>query len=272
MKVRINDGGRSQYFKAKGVGDCVTRAVAIVTERNYKEVYKEITKLVGYTPRNGVRHKDTKTVMEHFGGKWIPTMTIGSGCHTHLEEGEIPMEKRIVCNLSRHVCAVIDGVINDTYDPSRNGRRCVYGYWDFGDTEGYTPIKVKKTRKKVAKKPYSTHKRNSTRNYEVALMQHVTGSVVNDYETVGYACEGGTYSECKKVAKELSKHYGAEEIKGYGKFSKRVPDPSFPQQPLDKGLAMVKIVCYTQDEACSYNCVYYEYYYNGKIVDKINFR
>jgi hypothetical protein len=25
--------------------------------------------------------------------------------------------------------AVIDGVIHDTYDPSRDGKRCVYGYF-----------------------------------------------------------------------------------------------------------------------------------------------
>jgi len=24
---------------------------------------------------------------------------------------------------------VLDGVIHDTHDPSRGGRRCVYGYW-----------------------------------------------------------------------------------------------------------------------------------------------
>jgi hypothetical protein len=24
--------------------------------------------------------------------------------------------------------AVIDGIVHDTYDPSRNGTRCVYGY------------------------------------------------------------------------------------------------------------------------------------------------
>ncbi len=32
-------------------------------------------------------------------------------------------------NQPRHYTAVIDGVINDTHDPSREGTRCVYGYW-----------------------------------------------------------------------------------------------------------------------------------------------
>jgi hypothetical protein len=133
MRIKYNDGGRSKYFTAEGVGDCVTRAIAIVTQRDYKEVYKEITKLVGYTPRNGVRHKDTKKCMEHFGGKWTPLMTIGSGCKAHLTDNEIPMQGRIICKCSKHVVAVVDGVINDTYDSSRGGSRCVYGYWKFNN-------------------------------------------------------------------------------------------------------------------------------------------
>jgi hypothetical protein len=127
-----NDGGRAAYFTAKGVGDCVTRAVAIATGKDYKQVYDEITRLVGYTPRDGVRHCHTKKVMAHFGGSWHPLMEVGKGCRNHLRAGEIPMHGRIVCNVSKHVCAVIDGVLNDTYDCSREGNRCVYGYWWFG--------------------------------------------------------------------------------------------------------------------------------------------
>jgi hypothetical protein len=131
MRVRYDDGGRSKYFAASNVGDCVTRALAIATQSDYKEVYNAITKIVGYTPRNGVRSKDTKKVMELCGGVWHPTMKVGSGCTTHLEDDEIPMKGRIVCKLSKHVVAVIDGVIHDTYDASRDGNRFVYGYWEF---------------------------------------------------------------------------------------------------------------------------------------------
>lgn len=34
-------------------------------------------------------------------------------------------------NRRKHVCAVINGVIHDTFDSSREGSRCVYGYWKF---------------------------------------------------------------------------------------------------------------------------------------------
>ena len=69
--------------------------------------------------------------MKHFGGVWVPLSGIGTGCKAHLVANEIPMSGKIICNLSKHVTAVIDGVNYDTYDSSRNGTRCVYGYWKF---------------------------------------------------------------------------------------------------------------------------------------------
>lgn len=127
-----NDGGRSQYFSATHVGDCVVRAIAIASQRDYKEVYDYISKVQGYTPRNGTRKKCIRKVAEHFGGRWVPTMSIGSGCKVHLRADELP-KGRIVCSCSGHDVAVIDGVINDTYDPSREGQRCVYGYYIFNN-------------------------------------------------------------------------------------------------------------------------------------------
>ena len=55
-------------------------------------------------------------------------MSIGSGCKVHLKADELPSGNIIVA-LSKHYCAVIDGVIHDTHDCSRNETRCVYGYW-----------------------------------------------------------------------------------------------------------------------------------------------
>ena len=55
-------------------------------------------------------------------------MFVGSGCKVHLKANELP-KGRILCVVSNHYVAVIDGVINDTYDPSREGTRCVYGYF-----------------------------------------------------------------------------------------------------------------------------------------------
>jgi hypothetical protein len=57
-------------------------------------------------------------------------MEIGKGCKVHLRADELPKGK-IICSVSRHLVAVIDGVINDTHDCSRDGNRCVYGYYTF---------------------------------------------------------------------------------------------------------------------------------------------
>jgi hypothetical protein len=53
-------------------------------------------------------------------------MTLASWKRTHDET------MRDVARLSRHLCAVVDGVVHDTFDPSRDGTRCVYGYWKEG--------------------------------------------------------------------------------------------------------------------------------------------
>jgi hypothetical protein len=52
-------------------------------------------------------------------------MQIGSGCTVHL----LPSGKLVV-SVSKHLTAVIDGVIHDTHDCSRAETRCVYGYWN----------------------------------------------------------------------------------------------------------------------------------------------
>lgn len=127
MEFKYNDGGRSKYFKGLA-GDCVTRAIAIATNKDYKDVYNEVGKIIGYTPRNGVKKKDTRKVMQHYGFKWVSCMGIGTGCTTHLKEDELP-SGIIVCKVTAHITCIIDGVINDTFDPSRDGKRCVYGYW-----------------------------------------------------------------------------------------------------------------------------------------------
>lgn len=127
MRFIYDDGGRSKYFTAQA-GDCVTRAVTIATGLDYKEVYDNIKRLIKHTPRNGVSKKETRAIMEAYGFTWVSCMTIGAGCTTHLREDELP-KGVIMCQLTKHVTTVKDGVIYDTYDPSRGGSRCVYGYW-----------------------------------------------------------------------------------------------------------------------------------------------
>ena len=139
MEWVFDDGGRAEAGFKGTTGDCVCRAIAIATQKPYKEVYdlineygkKERTskrKRGKSSARNGVYKNTIKKVMEHYGWVWHPTMQIGQGCKVHLREDELP-SGRLVVSVSRHEVAVIDGVIHDIYDPSREGDRCVYGYF-----------------------------------------------------------------------------------------------------------------------------------------------
>jgi hypothetical protein len=136
-----NDGGRALAGYKGQTTDCTCRAMAIVTERPYQEIYDLINEFA-QKERPGSKHRHRKRssaregvftntihrVMEHLGWKWTATMKIGSGCHTHLCAEELP-KGRLMVRVSKHITAVIDGVIHDNYDPSRGGNRCVYGYW-----------------------------------------------------------------------------------------------------------------------------------------------
>jgi hypothetical protein len=78
--------------------------------------------------RSGAFTESYKPYLLKLGWVWTPTMKVGSGCKVHLRADELP-RGRLIVKVSRHLVAVIDGVIHDTHDCSRNGTRCVYGYY-----------------------------------------------------------------------------------------------------------------------------------------------
>jgi hypothetical protein len=142
MEWQYDDGGREAAGYKGKAGDCVTRAVAIAAGLPYAEVYDKLagetgaqraskrTKKRSASARNGIntKRKWFNDYMTSLGFNWFPTMTIGSGCKVHLRSDELP-KGRLVVSVSGHMVAVIDGVIHDTFDPSRDGTRCVYGYY-----------------------------------------------------------------------------------------------------------------------------------------------
>lgn len=139
MNFQFNDGGRLEAGYKGTTGDCVCRAIAIVSGLNYQQVYDDLNELSKREhltkrrkhkscARNGVKRSTYDKYLTSLGFKWTPTMGVGTGCRVHLNEDELPDGKLIV-RVSKHLTSVIDSVLNDTYDCSRNGRRCVYGYY-----------------------------------------------------------------------------------------------------------------------------------------------
>jgi hypothetical protein len=145
------DGGRAHAGFSGDTGDCVTRAIAIATKRDYRDVYEALfeaqraygkdrrdkyarhIRRTGASPRNGVHKNVIREYMASIGWEWVPTMKIGQGCTVHLRADELP-PGRLVVSVSKHLCAVVDGVLHDKWDCSRGGTRCVYGYWHEGET------------------------------------------------------------------------------------------------------------------------------------------
>ena len=139
MRYEYNDGGRKAAGYKGETGDCGCRALAIALDIPYQEAYDmcleeckrdRITKRkrTKSHPRTGVFAATFHRIMDNVGWEWVATMGIGTGCKVHLKDGELPMG-RIITRVSSHYAAVEDGVLHDTRDCSRSGRRCVYGYW-----------------------------------------------------------------------------------------------------------------------------------------------
>jgi hypothetical protein len=135
-----HDGGRAAAGYRGTANDCVTRAISIATGLPYQQIYDALDE-AGQNERQSKRRKSgrssartgiykptTRRFLTNLGWSWTPTMQIGQGCKTHLRREELPAG-RIIVQVSKHVVAMIDGMIYDTHDPSRNGTRCVYGYY-----------------------------------------------------------------------------------------------------------------------------------------------
>ena len=143
---QLDDGGRGAAGFKGGAGDCVVRSIAIAASLPYMQVYEDLRlanesyaqlkndrlakrlNVKGSSPRNGNHRNVFHDYIISLGFRWVPTMEIGAGCKVHLRLGELPAGVLIV-KVSKHLTAVVNGIIYDTHDPSRGGNRCVYGYY-----------------------------------------------------------------------------------------------------------------------------------------------
>lgn len=120
----LDDGGRAAAGYRGRAGDCVARSIAIATRLPYQTVYDALNDAARSEPargrpssaRNGMARTTIRRFMSELGWDWVPTMSIGSGTVVHLRGDELP-RGRLVVSCSRHLTAVIDGVIHDTHDP-----------------------------------------------------------------------------------------------------------------------------------------------------------
>jgi hypothetical protein len=143
-----DDGGRVAEARARlgdevhilalPTGDCVARAIAIALAEPYEATCEALDDTVraqygalwarGPSAARGLPRTIYEPFLRERGWVWTPTMHIGSGCRVHLAKQELP-PGRLIARLSKHLAAVIDGTVHDIADPTRDGTRCVYGYF-----------------------------------------------------------------------------------------------------------------------------------------------
>jgi len=141
-----DDGGA----RANGVnrdGGCVPRAIAVATGRPYLEVLEALsTRTARYVKRyprswlarwitrsrNGSGYDPAQGSYPQIYGPYLRSL---GWQYTAVEKGRMRLRAdelppgRLVVNVHRHLVAVIDGVIRDTYDSGQAGRRPVIGYY-----------------------------------------------------------------------------------------------------------------------------------------------
>ena len=129
-RISYNDGGRrAAGYKTVQEGDCVNRALAILTDTPYDVVRRMLNDACGKErgkdrshPDHGIYPKTYQRILRELGVGKLVKITSWK---------EVPSTGRFMVVQREHVAAVIDGVVNDTYDPVEN-LTDVQGYYRFG--------------------------------------------------------------------------------------------------------------------------------------------
>lgn len=142
MEFIFNDGGRFKYFKGK-TGDCVTRAIAIATGKDYKEIYDTINTLAKSertgkkkrrisNARTGVFKTTERKLLTSLGWSYKPLVKVGDSKRYHLTDNDIDelgfYSGTYIIQIKRHLTVIKNGVVYDTFDASEF-EPMIYGYY-----------------------------------------------------------------------------------------------------------------------------------------------
>ena len=168
-----NDGGRSDYFKGK-TGDCVTRAItisleknALGTPKNYKQIYndlwafqkqyalenntllaKQLRERKTFSVRRGVSSSIMHLYLKSLNYDFYPEP---------LTNEILKSEDNLILMFKKHTSAIINGVVNDDYNPFEDNRRALkkmYGYYKKNPEARKKEIKDYLKKIKVHEKKY----------------------------------------------------------------------------------------------------------------------
>ncbi len=128
MEFIWNDGGRAACGFVGLARDCATRAIAIATGAVYRDVYQQLGEAAEYSPRNGMSNAVSRRYLAD--RNWCHSVPVGSQFTPQaIPKGVVIVRLIKEDGRSSHLCAVIDHVVHDTWNPSDDGEYLVCEYW-----------------------------------------------------------------------------------------------------------------------------------------------
>lgn len=140
--LHVTNGGRPHDWPLSGT-DSAPRAVAIATGLDYVTVWNELYELCQHvTQRPNCRRTDhpetfvDKDILAAYlaglGWRWRATQRVGACEKVLLSRRLLPDQGTYICRISKGWVCLKDGVLHDVTDPSRDGTRLVYGWFERG--------------------------------------------------------------------------------------------------------------------------------------------
>ncbi len=106
--------------KDNNISDCVIRALSVLTNRSWRDVYDELTDLAG---DKGMMFDRVEFVEDYLDDKY------SRECHYAKTIGEFAREYpygKYAVTMNGHITAIINGNIIDTFNPSDRIMRCAW--------------------------------------------------------------------------------------------------------------------------------------------------
>jgi len=112
------DGGRKSAFpnSDRRAGDCVIRAITIATGKPYKQIWKELFSIALETGNFPNADSVCVTYLESEGWERVKFGKKLVRMNSH----KIPKDKTIICHTRGHWVAMMNGIVNDTWDSTTN--------------------------------------------------------------------------------------------------------------------------------------------------------
>lgn len=132
MDYKYNDGGRASTGNLNETNDCVARALSIVMGPNSYGLARIMVEPLKRA--EGVDVLATEFMHLTYGLGFVYAQApVGK-----FKIADLPKDETFIAHTHTHVSAVVNGVVNDTYDPREETLK---GYWLRASSKGYNVYK-----------------------------------------------------------------------------------------------------------------------------------